>query len=239
MKGSLLPWLLAPALLLVSGCATRYELRVDALSAAEAPGRGLTYVLASETAGVAEDDLFFKEVARHLHAVLTGLGYQPAPAGAAADLRIGVGAYLSAPLLRTETTTEPVFVETWGHSHVVRVPVLDEQGRVVRYVTASYWSPPRTTLAGTVQRDRQVTVFDKVLRLSARPLRADGSTGPEAWVVSVALRGTDTDYRAALPYLLVAARPWIGRRTEGEERILLRKDAPEVQQFRASLPHAR
>jgi hypothetical protein len=237
----LFPLALAAALLL-SGCATRYQVRLDALS--ELPqgplARGAqTYVLASETPEVEASDLFFKEVTRHVETALRQAGFRPAAAGAAPDLRIGVKAYLSEPIVETRSYSDPIYIDSPGYSHIVRVPVMDKQGKFVRYAYTRYWSGPRTRFAGYVDRDRQITVYDKVLRLSARALDGAGAAGDEVWSLTVALRGESTDYRSALPYMLVAAQPYIGRRTEGEEVVTLRADAPELEAYKSRIRDGR
>ncbi len=67
---------LGAIVLFLSGCATRYPVRVDALSASgsQSLGRGTTYELVSDTPGVEESDLFFKEVARALKPLLRNKG---------------------------------------------------------------------------------------------------------------------------------------------------------------------
>ena len=230
--------MLAGLALGLSGCATKYAVRVDALSAEDGQFTGgRSYVRASATPGVGENDLFFKEVARHIEPVLIESGYIPAAAGQQAELRIAVDAHLSEPMVETRTYSDPVYVQTHGYSGMIRVPVVNSDGKVVRYHYHRYYDPPRMEMAGWVNRDQQVTVYDKVLRLSARRIGANGSLSDEAWTVRVAMRSASTDYRWALPYLMVAARPYIGQRTDGEEVILLTEDAEEVQAFRGQVQH--
>ena len=136
MKTKFVLLMLAAVLALgMTGCATRHEVRLDALSTQEiaARGSGMTYVLASATTGVKEDELFFKEVARHLNPVLNELGYREAASGAQAQLLIDVDAHLSDPLVETRSYSDPVYVETSGYLRYYRVPVVNDQGRVVRY----------------------------------------------------------------------------------------------------------
>jgi hypothetical protein len=90
-----------------------------------------------------------------------------------------------------------------------------------------------------VDRDLQVTVYDKVLELSARVMRSDGSVGEEVWSIKIALRNQSTDYRTALPAMLVAAEPYIGRRTDGEEFVFLRDNSPELEAYRNLLGNGR
>jgi hypothetical protein len=223
MKSRKLPFLLPAVLVLgLSGCATKYAVRVDALSSTEvAASAGSRCVLVSAMPEVGERDLFFKEVARHLEPVLRENGYKIAGPAEQADIRIAVNAYLSEPMVETVSHEDPVYVHTHGYSRTVRVPVVNSDGKVVRYHHYRYYDPPRIEMAGWVHRDQQVTVHDKVLRLSAREILGGEGLSDELWTIRVSLRSAGTDYRWALPYLLVAASPYIGKRTDGEEIIIL------------------
>lgn len=217
----------ALVMLLLSGCVTRYQVRVDALSDPSGPVAGKNYHLVSATDGVSGSDLFFRELAYQLEPMLTSLGFHPTTKEIA-HLRIAVDAHLSAPLVETRSYSEPIYVEQRGFSRVYRVPVVDGTGKVVSYVYDRHYEPSRTVLSGWVDRDQQITVYDKVLRLSAREMLPDGSVGDEVWTITAALRDSSTDYRKALPYLLAAMRDRIGTRTEGEETVTLSDSSPGV-----------
>lgn len=225
--------------LFLAGCATQYPVRVDALSATGADRAEASYVLENASPGEEDTDLFFKEISRHLDPVLAQGGFRKAPEAAAAAQVIEVKAYLSEPMVETRSHSEPIYAHTGGYSRVIRIPIVNDKGKVVSYSYSSYWTPSRTRVAGYVDRDRQYTVYDKILDLSARELREDGERGEEVWTVSIALRSASTDYRSALPYMLVAAEPYIGQRTDGEEIIRIPEDDPEVEAFRRQLANAR
>jgi hypothetical protein len=220
--------------LLFPGCTTHHRVRVDALSTGEVRGFGSesSYVLASGHEGVKESDLLFKNVARHLNPVLEGRGYRLADDAESADLQIVVDAYMSEPLVETERYSEPVYVYSGGYYQSYRVPVVNDKGKVVRYHYASYWEPSRMHHGGWVDQNRQITVYDKILRLSARPFLESGKLGDEEWTIIVALRDSSTDYRAALPILLMAADPYIGEQTDTQEVVVIRADAPELESYK-------
>jgi hypothetical protein len=224
-------WLAAGlvVVLLASGCTTRYSVRVDGLAASDWQSRaGLSYSWQSAMDEVAEDDLFFKEVTAVLDRAMQSRGFRRAADGQPADMVVRVSAHLSEPLTETRNRSEPLYAERRGHTRVIAVPVVDSSGKVVSYVRQVYWDPPRTEVVGFVNNKEQITVYDKVLRLSARGAQG----GPELWSLSVALRGRSTDYRSFLPYLVAAAKPYLGVRTEGELVIEIAEDAAEVQSLR-------
>ncbi|MEX0322136.1 MAG: hypothetical protein AB3N63_08260 [Puniceicoccaceae bacterium] len=228
---------LTAIVLFLSGCATRYPVRVDALSAggSQSLGRGATYELVSDTPGVEESELFFKEVARALEPVLRNKGYSPAAEGSLPDFQIAVDAHLSEPITESQTYSEPVYSEFGGYMRSVRVPVVNAEGKVVRYAVSSYYVPRRSYHAGWVDQNRQYTVYDKILRLSARKILDEKTLSDEIWAITIQMRTESTDYRSALPYMLVAAGPYIGGHTDGEEVITITEDDDDLEAFKAKL----
>jgi hypothetical protein len=222
------------ASLLLTGCVTRYDVHLDALNTGggQANGTLTTYRLASDTPGVEETDLFFKEVSRQLRPALAQAGFRLAADPAAADLQIDVKAVLSDPLVETRSYSEPIYFDSPGYIQTVRVPIVGKDGKVIRYAYSRYWSGPRTRFAGYVDRDRQLTVYDKILQLSAQRLDSSGAPVEEVWAITIRLRSESTDYRSALPYMLAAAQPYIGSRTEGEIKVGIREDSPELSAYR-------
>lgn len=224
------------SLLLLSGCATQYSVYVDALTAVPAvAGRGASYTMVSATPGVESTDLFFKEVVRHVGPALEKSGFRAAAEGQVGDLQIAVDAHLSDPLVETRQYSEPIYFDSPGYVQTIRVPVVGQDGKVSHYAYTRYWTGPRTRFAGYVDRDQQITVYDKVLRLSAKEVGADGEVGAEAWAVTVRLRSPSTDYRSALPYMMVAAQPYLGSRTEGEIVVRVSEEAEELAQYKTRL----
>lgn len=222
-------------LVLFSGCATTHKVRVDALSMGSVnSGSGFTYVLASGTEGVDETDLFFKTVGRHVNPVLTGKGYRLVEDPTMAELVIVVDAYMSEPLVETRHYSEPVYLRTGGYYHRYRVPVVNKDGKVVRYHYGYYWDPGYMHHGGWVNSTSQITVYDKVLHLSAKRLLPTGEAGEEEWTTKAVLRNRSTDYRSALPILLMAATPYIGEETEKQETITIREDSPELESYKVN-----
>lgn len=231
----------ALVLLFFAGCATQHSVRLDGLSATgySGPSRGTTYELTSRTEGVEEDDLFFQEIARFIHPALKESGFRQAPEGTKPDVIIRVNAYLSDPLVETRSYSDPVYLDRPGYSQTVRIPIVGQDGKVIRYAYRQYYTPPRTSFAGYVDRDQQMTVYDKVLHLSARKSGEDGKEGPEVWSLKISLRGPSTDYRSALPIMLVAAQPYIGLRTKGEQTVTISEDDENLQAYRAMIGDGR
>jgi hypothetical protein len=184
---------------------------------------------------VEESELFFKEVARALEPVLRNKGYSPAVDGTLPDFQIAVDAHLSEPIVESQNYSEPIYAEGGGYMRHVRVPVVNADGQVVRYAVSSVYVPRRSYHAGWVDHNRQYTVYDKVLRLSAREIIDEKTLSDEIWAITIQMRTESTDYRSALPYMLVAAGPYIGGHTDGEEVITITEDDDDLEAFKAKL----
>jgi hypothetical protein len=225
----------AALLLLLGGCAQSYQFRVDALrdpALVPAGGGAPRYVLRSGSPELGPEDLRYREIARGIERLLATRGYRQVDDPATADLYIVFSTDLSGPLTAYETRMHPVYMRMDGYSHIVRVPVRGNDGRIVGFTVSHVMLPPRTELAGYVDRDQQVTVYDKALHLSAREKLADGAPGREVWTVSVITRDASTDLRGYLPYLLAAAAPYIDDQTDGEVIVTLKKDDPALAPWR-------
>ena len=61
-----------------------------------------------------------------------------------------------------------------------------------------------------------------------------GKPGGEEWTTKVAVRNRSTDYRAALPILLMAADPYIGEETEKQETVVISEDSPELAGYKVN-----
>ena len=75
-----------------------------------------------------ENDLFFKEVKRHVDLVLNELGYRAAGTADAAEIQISVDAHLSEPLVESQNYSEPIYVETGGYHRAWRNYAAREHG---------------------------------------------------------------------------------------------------------------
>lgn len=206
---------LAISLLLLTGCATRYPVSVDALADLTAGMGTRSYVFVSDTPGVEEGDLLYKEMASEIEPLLGAKGYRRVESPAEADLQIGIRGYLSDAMTKSVTRSEPVYLDTWPRTRVVATPVLSSEGKVVRYVYSRVYLPSRS-FAGYVDREQQLIVHDKILRLSAARRGEDGQFSDQVWTIRALNRSESTDFRSILPILLEAMEPYIGEQTEGE-----------------------
>ena len=205
--------------LFFAGCAQTVPVRVDALSRDPAPGGNPTtvpYVLVSGDPAVANDDLLFLDAARHVEEALATRGFTRVSRPNLAAQEIAMTISRSEPLQVSENFSRPVYARTLGYPYYRSVPVLDPSGKVVRLVAVRGWRYGRREFAGFVNESRQVTVYEKGLNLSARPIRSDGTRGAEVWQLDALLQDESTDLRAALPFLAAAVSAYAGDQTDGE-----------------------
>lgn len=211
------------------GCATVRSVKVDAIaSTAAAPGTAFHIVPASPNH--AENDLRFIEASKILARALTDKGFHEAADAAGADLVIALDYTVSEPRSVAVTRTEPVYDA--GFYSYARVPVRMRGG--VAYVRAAYWNPGPVVCA---ENTYTATVYDKLLSITAFAAKP-GNNGdlPQLWSVIVSSREGNSDIRAALPSLAVAAVRNIGRDTHGQIVVTVKADEPEVVHAAPAVP---
>ena len=203
---------------ILSGCATQHRVRLDALSdqAVEAPKGGWQYQLVSGSEDLEARGLFFKEIARHVRPALNRAGYEEAEVDQA-NVLIEIEASVSDPIYETRAFTDDTTHVHYGigYGHRRRSGI----GYSIGFHT---------------QRE-QITVYDKVLEMQAFSVLANGEKGDEIWSLRVALRSRSTDYRSQLPYLVVAAEPYIGVQTPGEKVIVVSEASEEMKAYKADM----
>lgn len=208
---------------LFAGCAQTYHLRVDALADPETGDNGQSFTLENGFPENPGSSLRYQEVADFVGRALRARGHTPAEEPADADWVITVSASISEPLNETERTLEPIYYRTWGHSRIVRTPVVDQKGKV-HYIATRIYLPPETYFAGYSGYDRSVVVYEKQLELTART-----QEGEEVWTLRVEAVDRSSDLRSYLPYLVAAATPYLGEATDGSVVVRVKEGGETVQ----------
>jgi len=104
------------------------------------------------------------------------------------------------------------------------VPVRTRSGGIV-YVRAGYWNPGPIAFGESTYT---ATYYDKRLSITAYSAKAGGEELPQIWSVVVSSREDNSDIRAALPSLVVAAVRHVGDDTHGETHVTISADDPDV-----------
>lgn len=223
----LVPFLLAT--LLLAGCVTSTEVKVDSLAKPNAAS-AVSYQIRNKNPALEEDSLRYREAAGLVRTALSGRGLYEAPAGVKPDLIVDLDFGLGAPVSRRETVSEPVYMTVPGRLRTERVQVgTDAQGRPV-YQTVTVQDPPSTEFAGYREYQITVTVYEKFLRLSARENKdaVEGRPPAEIWTIDVTSEGESRDLRKHLPILVAASIDFVGQDSKGQKVLRIKDTDKDV-----------
>ena len=222
MKSGALPLLFAAGMLLFSGCASTYEMKVDALSRPKIEPGG-SYRIVNRNPNVDSDSLHYKEIEKAVKTALSGKGMYEAPDPAKADVVVNLDYGMNPPRVTEEHRSEPIFLSTPGQmrSETVQTGV-DRRGNPI-YTTVISQDPPHTDYVGDEDYVVPVVIYEKYLRLSARENKVteEGKQPLEVWSVDVTSEGTSNNLRRYIPAMAAATIGYIGKDTSGEKKIKL------------------
>jgi hypothetical protein len=225
----------AGLLLLVSGCATSYPVKVEAVRSGR-PSPGLAYQI--QLKGLSPDGvvrLRETEAATYVRTALSGRGFYEAPSADRADVVIEVEFGIEPVRGRDGPDRVPIYAEVAGGVRQETVTVTDPQGRTSTE-TVNVKTPARREVIGYHQLVDATPVYEKFLRIRARESRArdkDG-TAKDLWSVEVTSEDGSNDLRRYLPVLAsVTMRSLAGEVTSGDMRV--REDDPDVAFVRRGL----
>jgi hypothetical protein len=220
---------LAAASLLLAGCATTHQVKVDSLAKPDAEN-SISYELKNRNPLVADDSLRYKEAANLVKTALSGRGLYEAPANTKADLIVDLDYGVGPPQMKKETVSEPVYITIPGQIRTERVQVgTDSQGRPI-YQTITVQDPPTTEFAGFREYIVTVIVYEKYLKLSARENKepVEGRPAQEVWTVDVTSEGESRDLRKNLPVLVAASIDFIGKDSQGQKTIRIKDSSSDI-----------
>jgi hypothetical protein len=216
----------APLLMNLTGCDGRsYTVQIDAIATPAATGptppTGQSYHIRSQNPQLNEDSLRYKEVADYVRTALSGRGMYEAPSPDKADVVIDIDYGMEAPRIKYETTSSPVVVEIAGAVREEVVAVRDSFGNIIGYRTIITQEPDRHEFMGMDQSIRPVLVYEKFLKVSARPNQeaTEGRAPPEIWSVNVSTEDGSQELRKYMPVLASATADYIGVNTREEKPV--------------------
>lgn len=220
---------LVAAALLLGGCASSYEVKVDSLAKPKAES-AISYEIKNRNPLVADDSLRYKEAANMVKTALSGKGMYEAPPNTKPDIVVDLDYGVGPPQMRRETVSEPVYLTIPGQIRTERVQVgTDSQGRPV-YQTITVQDPPTTEFAGFREYVVTVVVYEKYLKLSARENKeqAEGRPLQEVWTVDVTSEGESRDIRKNMPVLVAASIDYIGKDSQGQKTIRIKDNSSDI-----------
>jgi hypothetical protein len=224
----------AGAALLLVGCASGYDMKVDAISRpTDKPAPSISYEIHSTDPENPEDSLRFKEAAKFVKTALSGKGMYEAPDPEKADLIINIDYGISPPKPKMETRSEPVYVTVPGHTTYQTVQVGTSKNGTPLYQTVAVPGQPETQYLGDREYRVLVVDYEKYLRLSAHENQPDveGHPAAEIWTIDITSEGESKNLRKYIPALAAASIDYIGKDTHGQQDIHLKdenvdKDGP-------------
>lgn len=226
-RGCAVAW--ATGILLMAGCATTTEVKVDSLAKPNAEA-AISYEIKNRNPLVTDDSLRYKEAADHVRTALSGRGMYEAPPGVKPDMVVDLDYGIGPPVSKRETVSEPVYITIPGRIRTERVQVgTDQQGRPI-FQTITIQEPPTTEFAGFREYQITVTVYEKYLKLSARENapQVEGRPPNEIWTVDVTSEGESRDLRGKLPILVAASIDYIGKDSQGQKTIRIKDTDADV-----------
>lgn len=230
---------LAPAVvlaLLAAGCATgAYNVKVDAITR-PVPANVQSYQLKSKNPAMGEENLRYKEAADFVRTALSGKGLYEAPNKDTADMVVEIDYGMEAPRTKIERVSVPIYAQVGGGVRYDTVPVSDGRGNMSLRTIAVY-DPPRSELIGYDDVPRQVTIYEKYLRITARENKAasEGRPPNELWSVTATAEDESKDLRKYLPVMAAATVDYIGRDTGQQAVVRVRGDGEGVDFIRRKM----
>jgi hypothetical protein len=202
---------LAGVILLGSGCATGYPMKVDAISRPKAAAPNaeklISYRIDRKNSATPENSLRDKEAEKFVRTALSGRGLYEAAPGEKADMVLAIDYGMSPPRIQLKTVTEATY-----RNNPMELPSVPQY-------------------SGDREYHVMVVTYEKYLRLTARENQpgTEGRPAPEIWSIDVISEGESKDLRKYLPALAAASIDYVGKDTHGQKEIRLQdaKDGKE------------
>ena len=214
----------------VAGCATssRYDVKVDAISK-PTPVATQSYKLKSKDPRLGEENLRYREAAEYVRTALSSKGLYEAPSEDKADMIVELDYGMDAPRAKAERVSVPVYAQVGGGVRYESVPVTDSRGNT-SYRTVAVYEPPRSELVAYDNVIRQVNIYEKYLKITARENKAasEGRPPAELWSIHASAEDESKDIRKYLPIMASATVDYIGQDSSSQKIVKVRADGPGV-----------
>lgn len=215
-------------LLLLPGCATTYDIKVDSISESNTPVAGIKYVLSSGMNDIQEGDLYFREYSAQFHRILHAKGYVEAAARADASIEVKLSYGTSSGHNELYSYLRPLYHVSGGENITYKEIRTDPAGLKTETVNTVY-VPLRTQVIGYTTELSSQTLYMHYVLLEAGVLVNGEATGKQAWKTVIRLVDPSNDLRGLIPYMAAAAAPYIASNTGTMKSVELKPDDPRVQ----------
>jgi hypothetical protein len=220
-----------------AGCATSstYKVKVDAITK-PAPATAQSFKIKSKDPKLGEENLRYREAAEFVKTALSGKGLYEAPSEDQADMIVELDYGMDAPRSKIERVSTPVYAQVGGGVRYDAVPVMDARGNT-SYRTVAVYEPPRSELIGYDDMPRQVTIYEKYLKITARENKpaSEGRPPAELWSIHASAEDESKDLRKYLPIMASATVDYIGQDSSNQKIVKVRADGPGVEFIRKGM----
>ncbi len=201
---------------------------MDAISK-PVPPQTQSYALKSKDPRLGEESLRYKEAADFVRTALSGKGLYEAPNAEKADMVVELDYGMEEPRSKTERVSTPVYAQVGGGVRYDTVPVVDSRGNT-SFRTVAVSEPPRSELVGYDDMIRQVTIYEKYLKITARENKpsVEGKPPSELWSIHASAEDESKDLRKYLPIMASATIDYIGQDSSSQKTVKVRADGPGV-----------
>jgi hypothetical protein len=214
-------------LLFLSGCATTYTLKVDAITNPEtAETNPQSYIIVNKNPDVDESDLRYQETKEWVKTALSGKGLYEAPNVESADMIIELEYGMEEPYDRT-TVVQDIHIERDPPS-VRTIWIQPEPGAPPIPQTIVVQGHTRHI---PIQRTIVQTIHEKYLKITAIKTPDDEAVDTKAeqlWSVHVTNEDTGDNLREYLPVMASAAINYIDEDSGTEKEVRIKEDDETV-----------
>jgi hypothetical protein len=210
--------------------------KVDAIAKPELAAKAQSYKLKSKDPRMGEENLRYHEAAEFVRTALSGKGLYEAPNEDSADMIVEMEFGMEAPRSKVERVSTPVYAQVGGGVRYESVPVTDSRGNA-SFRTVAVYDPPRSELIGYDDMPRQVTIYEKYLKITARENKpaSEGRPPAELWSIHASTEDESKDLRKYLPIMASATVDYIGGDTSNQKNVKVRADGPGVDFIRKGM----
>jgi len=224
-KTFLFPILVA---LILSGCATRFEVQVSAIAEPGVDAANARYVLRNGNMNEQENDLFFREFSAYFIPILAEKGYQRVESREAADIEIFFRYAVSEGRSGINTFTHPIY-ETIGGNTINIIETKTDGSGTTTTTRSTVHIPLQTLYVGTAVESRSYTLYTSSAALEAYKIKPAGKA---LWKTLINSTSETNDLRTTMPFMAAAAAPYLAGNSGAAKSIQLKLDDPRVTAIR-------
>jgi hypothetical protein len=218
------------AMALVSSCTTTktFRVQVDSIGS-NVYGAEKTYIAVPTDQEVSADDLRFREYAGYLQKILAEKGYREVASSEEANIIV----YLTYGVGDPETHTYAYSVPVYGQIGVTVTPghpmPPPSPGMPPSRPPFPHYSPIYGIIGSKTEYENYTTYF-RYCKIEAFDLKSLRETNQEKqlWSTIITSRGSSDDLRYAMPYMLAAAKDYIGVNTGTKIEVTIDEKDPKA-----------